>query len=209
MDKSGKGTASPMSTAPGPLLSDIERSIRRAGKVGRFLCTTLLILGTLFSAWLLLTIATNPSALVKLNLDEKRRAQIAEFKQTPAKLVALFESKPAEVLTLANAQKEANQYQDLVDHPEKRGGTIAVIALLAVLILGFVWLVRQLFAAFAEGQVITADNARTLKRVGLITLVCGVLGFNLGIVIAGLLNLVLGWSLQQALALKAEQDLVI
>jgi hypothetical protein len=139
----------------------------------------------------------------------KSRQQIAEFKQTPAKLVALFESKPAEVLTLANAQKEANQYQDLVDHPEKRGGTVAVISLLAVLILGFIWLVRQLFAAFAEGLVITADNARTLKRVGLITLVCGVLGFNLGIVIAGLLNLVLGWSLQQALALKAEQDLVI
>jgi hypothetical protein len=86
---------------------------------------------------------------------------------------------------------------------------VAVIALLAVLILGFIWLVRKLFAAFAEGQVITADNARTLKRVGLITVVCGVLGLNLGIVIAGLLNLVLGWSLQQALALKAEQDLVI
>jgi hypothetical protein len=198
-----------MSTAPAPLPSDIERSIRRAGKVGRFLCTTLLILGTLFSGWLLLTIATHPEALVKMNLNAERSAQIAEFKQAPAQLVALFEAKPAEVLTLANAQKEANQYQDLVDHPEKRGGTVAVIALLAVLILGFIWLVRQLFAAFAEGQVITADNARVLKRVGLITLICGILGFNLGVVIAGLLNLVLGWSLQQALALKAEQDLVI
>jgi len=198
-----------MSTATAPLPSDIERSIRRAGKVGRFLCTTLLILGTLFSGWLLLTIATHPEALVKMNLNAERSAQIAVFKQAPAQLVALFEAKPAEVLTLANAQKEANQYQDLVDHPEKRGGTVAVIALLAVLILGFIWLVRQLFAAFAEGQVITADNARVLKRVGLITLICGILGFNLGVVIAGLLNLVLGWSLQQALALKAEQDLVI
>ena len=198
-----------MSAPSTPLLSDIERSIRRAGKVGRFLCTTLLILGTLFSGWLLLTIATNPGAMVKMNLNAERSAQIAEFKQAPAKLVALFEAKPAEVLTLANAQKEANQYQDLVDHPEKRGGTVAVIALLAVLVLGFIWLVRQLFAAFAEGQVITPDNARVLKRVGLITLICGILGFNLGVVIAGLLNLVLGWSLQQALALKAEQDLVI
>ncbi len=198
-----------MSAPSTPLLSDIERSIRRAGKVGRFLCTTLLILGTLFSGWLLLTIATNPGAMVKMNLNAERSAQIAEFKQAPAKLFALFEAKPAEVLALANAQKEANQYQDLVDHPEKRGGNVAVIALLAVLILGFIWLVRQLFAAFAEGQVITADNARTLKRVGLIMLVSGVLGLNLGIVISGLLNLVLGWSLQQALALKAEQDLVI
>lgn len=198
-----------MSTPSTPLLSDIERSIRRAGKVGRFLCTTLLILGTLFSGWLLLTIATNPGAMVKMNLNAERSAQIADFKQAPAKLFALFEAKPAEVLALANAQKEANQYQDLVDHPEKRGGNVAVIALLAVLILGFIWLVRQLFAAFAEGQVITADNARTLKRVGLIMLVSGVLGLNLGIVISGLLNLVLGWSLQQALALKAEQDLVI
>jgi cytochrome b561 len=198
-----------MSNPPNPAPSDLERSIRRTGKVGRFLCTTLLVLGVLFSGWLLLTVATNPAALVKLNLDEKRTAQIAEFKQAPAKFIALFETKPAEVLALANAQKEANQYQDLVDHPEKRGGTVAVIALLAVLILGFIWLVRQLFAAFAEGQVITADNARTLKRVGLITVVCGVLGLNLGIVIAGLLNLVLGWSLQQALALKVEQDLVI
>jgi len=198
-----------MSNPPNPAPSDLERSIRRTGKVGRLLCTTLLVLGALFSGWLLLTIATNPAALVKLNLDEKRTAQIAEFRQTPAKFVAFFEAKPAEVLALANAQKEANQYQDLVDHPEKRGGAVAVITLLAVLILGFIWLVRQLFAAFAEGQVITADNARTLKRVGLITLVCGVLGLNLGIVIAGLLNLVLGWSLQQALELKAEQDLVI
>ena len=198
-----------MSAPSTPLPSDIERSIRRAGKVGRFLCTSLLILGTLFSGWLLLTIATNPGAMVKMNLNAERSAQIAEFKQAPAKLVALFEAKPAEVLALANAQKEANQYQDLVDHPEKRGGNVAVIALLAVLILGFIWLVRQLFAAFAEGQVITADNARTLKRVGLIMLVSGVLGLNLGIVISGLLNLVLGWSLQQALALKAEQDLVI
>ena len=198
-----------MSAPSTPLLSDIERSIRRAGKVGRFLCTTLLILGTLFSGWLLLTIATNPGAMVKMNLNAERSAQIADFKQAPAKLFALFEAKPAEVLALANAQKEANQYQDLVDHPEKRGGNVAVIALLAVLILGFIWLVRQLFAAFAEGQVITTDNARTLKRVGLIMLVSGVLGLNLGIVISGLLNLVLGWSLQQALALKAEQDLVI
>ena len=198
-----------MSAPSTPLLSDIERSIRRAGIVGRFLCTTLLILGTLFSGWLLLTIATNPGAMVKMNLNAERSAQIADFKQAPAKLFALFEAKPAEVLALANAQKEANQYQDLVDHPEKRGGNVAVIALLAVLILGFIWLVRQLFAAFAEGQVITADNARTLKRVGLIMLVSGVLGLNLGIVISGLLNLVLGWSLQQALALKAEQDLVI
>ena len=198
-----------MSAPSTPLLSDIERSIRRAGKVGRFLCTTLLILDTLFSGWLLLTIATNPGAMVKMNLNAERSAQIADFKQAPAKLFALFEAKPAEVLALANAQKEANQYQDLVDHPEKRGGNVAVIALLAVLILGFIWLVRQLFAAFAEGQVITADNARTLKRVGLIMLVSGVLGLNLGIVISGLLNLVLGWSLQQALALKAEQDLVI
>ena len=198
-----------MSAPSTPRLSDIERSIRRAGKVGRFLCTTLLILGTLFSGWLLLTIATNPGAMVKMNLNAERSAQIADFKQAPAKLFALFEAKPAEVLALANAQKEANQYQDLVDHPEKRGGNVAVIALLAVLILGFIWLVRQLFAAFAEGQVITADNARTLKRVGLIMLVSGVLGLNLGIVISVLLNLVLGWSLQQALALKAEQDLVI
>ncbi|MCX6917764.1 MAG: DUF2975 domain-containing protein [Verrucomicrobia bacterium] len=198
-----------MSAPSPPLLSDIEQSIRRAGKVGRFLCTTLLILGTLFSGWLLLTIATNPGAMVKMNLNAERSAQIADFKQTPAKFLALFEANPAEVLALANAQKEANQYQDLVDHPEKRGGNVAVIALLAVLILGFIWLVRQLFAAFAEGQVITADNARTLKRVGLIMLVSGVLGLNLGIVISGLLNLVLGWSLQQALALKAEQDLVI
>ena len=86
-----------MSAPSTPLLSDIERSIRRAGKVGRFLCTTLLILGTLFSGWLLLTIATNPGAMVKMNLNAERSAQIADFKQAPAKLFALFEAKPAEV----------------------------------------------------------------------------------------------------------------
>ncbi|MEY4086818.1 MAG: hypothetical protein RLZZ405_1006, partial [Verrucomicrobiota bacterium] len=90
-----------------------------------------------------------------------------------------------------------------------RGGFVAVTALLATLILGFTWLLRQLFAAFAEGRVITADNARVLKRLGIALLVCGGLGLNAGIIVAGLLILILGWNLQQALALQAEQALVI
>ncbi|NBX34432.1 DUF2975 domain-containing protein [bacterium] len=196
-----------MSTTPS--LPELDRRIRRAGKIGRFLCSTLLIAGTLLALWLMATAATNPEALVKLNLDGKHGAQVAGFRQAPDKLLALLVEKPEEVIRVAGAQQEANKYQDLVDHPEKRGGFVAVTALLATLILGFTWLLRQLFAAFAEGQVITAANARVLKRIGGVIIVCGLLGVNAGILVAGLLILILGWSLQQALALQAEQALVI
>jgi hypothetical protein len=196
-----------MSTTPS--LPELDRRIRRAGKIGRFLCSTLLIAGSLLALGLLATAATNPEALVKLNLDGKHGAQVAGFRQAPDKLLALLVEKPEEVIRVAGAQQEANKYQDLVDHPEKRGGFVAVTALLATLILGFTWLLRQLFAAFAEGQVITAANARVLKRIGVVIIVCGLLGLNAGILVAGLLILILGWSLQQALALQAEQALVI
>ena len=188
--------------------NDLDRRIRRAGQIGRFLCSTFLIGGTLLALLLLITAATHPEALVKLNLDSKHGAQVAGFRQAPAKLLALLLEKPEEVIHVAGAQQEANKYQD-VEHPEKRGGFVAVTALLATLILGFTWLLRQLFAAFAEGRVITADNARVLKRIGIALLVCGGLGLNAGIVVAGLLILILGWNLQQALALQAEQSLVI
>ena len=196
-----------MSTTPS--LPELDRRIRRAGKIGRFLCSTLLIAGSLLALGLLATAATNPEALVKLNLDGKHGAQVAGFRQAPDKLLALLVEKPEEVIRVAGAQQEANKYQDLVDHPEKRGGFVAVTALLATLILGFTWLLRQLFAAFAEGQVITAANARVLKRIGVVIIICGLLGLNAGILVAGLLILILGWSLQQALALQAEQALVI
>ena len=196
-----------MSTTPS--LPELDRRIRRAGKIGRFLCSTLLIAGTLLALWLMATAATNPEALVKLNLDGKHGAQVAGFRQAPDKLLALLVEKPEEVIRVAGAQQEANKYQDLVDHPEKRGGFVAVTALLSTLILGFTWLLRQLFAAFAEGQVIAAANARVLKRIGVVIIICGLLGLNAGILVAGLLILILGWSLQQALALQAEQALVI
>ena len=192
-----------------PALADLDRRIRRAGKIGRILCTILLVGGALVSLWLMGTTAANPEAIVKMNLPPERTAQVEGFKKSPGELVMLLLSKPTEVESLAHFQAEANKFQDLVDHPQKRGVTVAFIALFSVLILGFIWLVRQLFAAFAEGRVIGADNARTLKRLGVIALVCGGLGFNLGLVIAGLLLLVLGWNLQQALALQAEQALVI
>lgn len=189
--------------------AELDLRIRRAGKIGRFLCTTFLVGGTLLALWLMATAAAKPEALVKLNLDSKHGAQVAGFRQAPEKLLALLLENPEEVTRVAGAQQEANKYQALVDHPEKRGGFVAVTALLALLILGFTWLLRQLFAAFAEGQVITADNARVLKRIGVALLVCGCLGLNAGIIVAGLLILILGWNLQQALALQAEQALVI
>ena len=136
---------------------------------------TFLIGGTLLALLLLATAATHPEALVKLNMDSKHGAQVAGFRQAPAKLLALLLEKPEELIHVAAAQQEANKYQDLVDHPEKRGGFVAVTGLLATLILGFTWLLRQLFAAFAEGRVITADNARVLKRIGIALLVCGCL----------------------------------
>ena len=139
-----------MTQAPTP--TDLDRRIRRAGKIGRFLCSTFLIGGTLLALLLLATAATHPEALVKLNLDSKHGAQVAGFRQAPAKLLALLLEKPEELIHVAAAQQEANKYQDLVDYPEKRGGFVAVTGLLATLILGFTWLLRQLFAAFAEGH---------------------------------------------------------
>jgi len=192
-----------------PTPSQLDRRIRRAGQIGRFLCSTFLIGGTLLALLLLITAATHPEALVKLNLDGKHGAQVAGFRQAPEKLLALLLEKPEELIHVAGAQQEANKYQALVDHPEKRGGFVAVTGLLATLILGFTWLLRQLFAAFAEGRVIAADNARVLKRIGIALLVCEGLGLNAGIIVAGLLILILGWNLQQALALQAEQALVI
>lgn len=189
--------------------SDIDRRIRRTGKIGRFLCTALLILGGLFGVWLTLTIAFQPSTLVKLNLNDKRMAQLATYKQDPARLLETLQTHPTEVMALAKAEKEANRYQDLADHRLKRLANVAFVAVAAALILAFIWLVRRLFDAFAEGEVITADNARILKRLGFIVVLCGILTLHLGVVIAGLLNIVFGWSLRQALLLKAEQALVI
>jgi hypothetical protein len=187
----------------------IDRRIRLAGKIGRVLCTTLLLGGTLLLLWFLGAVATQPEAIVKLNLTPERQEQVAGFKREPAKLAEFLQRQPEELMTLAYHQAEANKYQALVDLPSKRGGTVAVAGLLGVLVLGFVWLLRQLFAAFADGQVITADNARTLRRLGITLLVVGGLGLNVGVIITGLLILILGWNLQQALALQAEQALVI
>jgi hypothetical protein len=115
-----------MTQAPTPTPTDLDRRIRRAGKIGRFLCSTFLIGGTLLALLLLATAATHPEALVKLNLDSKHGAQVAGFRQAPAKLLALLLEKPEELIQVAAAQQEANKYQDLVDHPEKRGGFVAV-----------------------------------------------------------------------------------
>ncbi len=194
---------------PSTTPSLIDRRIRLAGKIGRVLCTTLLLGGTLLLLWFLGAVATQPEAIVKLNLTPERQEQIAGFKREPAKLAEFLQRQPEELMTLAYHQAEANKYQALVDLPSKRGGTVAVAGLLGVLVLGFVWLLRQLFAAFADGQVITADNARTLRRLGITLLIVGGLGLNVGVIITGLLLLILGWNLQQALALQAEQALVI
>jgi hypothetical protein len=194
---------------PSTTPSLIDRRIRLAGKFGRALCTTLLLGGTLLLLWFLGAVATQPETIVKLNLTPERQEQIAGFKREPAKLADFLLRQPEELMTLAYHQAEANKYQALVDLPSKRGGTVAVAGLLGVLVLGFVWLLRQLFAAFADGQVITADNARTLRRLGITLLVVGGLGLNVGVIITGLLLLILGWNLQQALALQAEQALVI
>jgi len=197
------------SETPSTQPSLIDRRIRLAGKIGRVLCTTLLIGGALLMLWFLGTVATKPETIVKLNLTAERQEQIAGFKREPAKLADFLLRQPEELMTLAYHQAEANKYQALVDLPAKRGGTVAVAGLLGVLVLGFVWLLRQLFATFADGQVITADNARTLRRLGITLLVVGGLGLNVGVIITGLLLLILGWNLQQALALQAEQALVI
>jgi len=198
-----------MSDCPEHSPSEIDLRIRRSGKIGRFLCTTLLVLGALFSLWLALAIALAPRSLAKMNLNEQRAAEIKAFHQDPAKLLELLETKPEAVVTLAKAEKDAIHFQDLADHRLKRVGTVFIVIVAATLILAFIWLVRRLFASFAEGQVITPQNARILKLLGVIVVACGILTLHPGLVIAGLLDIVLAWSLRQALLLKAEQALVI
>ncbi len=198
-----------MSRCANPSPAEIDRRIRRSGRIGRFLCTALLVLGGLFSLWLTVAIAWAPRSLAKMNLDERRSAQIESFKHEPAKLLSLLETQPQDVVVLAKAEKEALRFQDLAEHRLKRAATAVFVVVAAALTLGFVWLVRKLFASFAEGEVITADNARILKRIGFIVVLCGILTLNIGVVIAGLLDIAFAWGLRQALLLKAEQALVI
>ena len=96
---------------PSPTPTDLDRRIRRAGKIGRFLCSTFLIGGTLLALLLLATAATHPEALVKLNMDSKHGAQVAGFRQAPAKLLALLLEKPEELIHVAAAQQEAIKYR--------------------------------------------------------------------------------------------------
>lgn len=189
--------------------SEIDRRIRLSGRIGRFLCTTLLIVGGLFSLWLTIAIAVDPRALAKMNLTDDRAAEIKSFHQDPAKLLALLETKPEAVAALAKAEMDAMHFQDLADHHLKRAGTVLVVIVAAALLLTFVWLVRRLFSAFAEGEVITPENARILKLLGVIVVACGILTLRPGVAIAGILDITLAWSLRQALLLKAEQALVI
>lgn len=198
-----------MSHCPEHSPAEIERRIRLSGRIGRFLCTTLLTLGGIFSVWLTIALALDPRALAKLNLTDERAAEIQAFHQDPAKLLAMLETKPGAVVELAKAEKDAIHMQELADHRLKRAGTVLVVLAISALLLTFVWLVRKLFSAFAQGEVITPENARTLKLLGVLVVALGILTLRPGVAIAGILDITLAWSLRQALLLKAEQALVI
>lgn len=198
-----------MSNCPEKSAAEIDRRIRLSGRIGRFLCTTVLILGGAFSLWLTIAIALDPQALAKMNLTDERAAEIKAFHQDPAKLLALLETKPEAVAALAKAEKDALHFQELADHRLKRAGTVLIVIAIAALLLGFVWLGRRLFSAFAEGEVITPENARILKYLGVLIVVLGILTMRPGVAIAGILDITLAWSLRQALLLKAEHALVI
>lgn len=189
--------------------SEIDQGIRRSGRIGRFLTSAMLVLGAIFSLWLVSTIALSPQTLAKMNLTERRIAEIEGFRHEPAKLVTLLETHPEAVVVLAKAEKESLRFQDLADHRLKRVGAVCLVAFAAALGLAFLWLLRRLFTAFAEGEVLTPQNARTLKLLGVIIVVVGVLTLRPGVALAGLLDIALAWSVRQALLLKAEQALVI
>jgi uncharacterized protein YjeT (DUF2065 family) len=198
-----------MSDCPALPSSEIDQGIRRSGRIGRFLTTTFLVLGAAFSLWLTVAIALTPRTLAKMNLTDQRAAEIEGFRHDPAKFVNLLEAHPDAVVALAKAERESIRFQDLADHRLKRAGAVCLVVFAAALGLTFLWLLRRLFTAFAEGEVLTPQNARTLKLLGVIIVVVGIITLHPGVALAGLLDIALAWSLRQALLLKAEQALVI
>lgn len=160
-----------------PSAANLQLRIRRAGLVGRVVCTFLLVVGSvLFLAWLG---AVNA----------------------------------APQWSLENLPKTAEQtafHQRLVDDAGFRALVTALVTLGGVLLLGAVHSLRTVFAAAAECRLISRESSRELRKLGILLLFVAALRMvDLGLLLCSLVFLLFAWSLEEAVALKEEQDLTV
>lgn len=160
-----------------PTASQLQTRIRRAGLVGRAVCTLLLVAGALgLAAWLVVIHGFGDWALEKLA-------------KTPAHTAF---------------------YQRLAAEGGYRVIVTAVVLLIGVLVLGALHSLRTVFAAAAQCRLISRESSRELRKLGILLVILAVLDFlNLGTLLSGLLLLLFAWSLEEAVALKQEQELTV
>lgn len=163
---------SPVTTA-----SELQTRIRRAGLVGRAVCTLLLAAGALgLAAWLTAIHGFGDWALEKL----------------------------------AKTPEQTAFYQRLMAEDGYRAVVTAVVVLGGVLVLGALHSLRSVFAAAAECRLISRESSRELRKLGILLIFLAALDFlNLGTLLSGLLLLLFAWSLEEAVALKQEQELTV
>jgi hypothetical protein len=158
--------------------SPLQKRIRRAGLVGRAVCTFLLLAGTLvLAAWLFAVHAAGQWSIE--HIANKTPEQIAF-------------------------------YQRLAAEGGYRAVVTAIVVLGGVLVLGALHSLRTVFAAASECRLISLESSRELRKLGIFLIILATLDFiNLGTLLSGLLLLLCAWSLEEAVALKREQDLTV
>ena len=157
--------------------AQLQTRIRRAGLVGRAVCTFLLILGVVFlAAWLGVIHGAGQWA----------------------------------VETLAKTPEQTAFYERLAAEGGYRAIVTAVVLLVGVLVLGALHSLRTVFAAAAACRLISRESSRELRKLGILLIFLAALDFlNLGTLLSGLLLLLFAWSLEEAVALKEEQELTV
>lgn len=163
--------------SPATTASELQTRIRRAGLVGRAVCTFLLVAGALgLAAWLIAIHGFGDWALENL----------------------------------AKTPEHTAFYQRLMAEDGYRAVVTALVVLGGVLVLGALHSLRSVFAAAAECRLISRESSRELRKLGILLIFLAALDFlNLGTLLSGLLLLLFAWSLEEAVALKQEQELTV
>lgn len=155
----------------------LQTRIRRAGLVGRAVCTFLLVLGAvILVAW----------------------------------VAAIHGAGEWAVATLAKTPDQTAFYERLNAEGGYRAIVTAGVLLVGVLVFWVLHSLRKVFAAAAACRLISLESSRELRKLGILLVVLAVLDFiNLGTLLSGLLLLLFAWSLEEAVALKQEQELTV
>ncbi|MFN7340914.1 MAG: hypothetical protein ACK5VI_07540 [Opitutia bacterium] len=111
---------------------------------------------------------------------------------------------------LAKTPEQTAFYQRLAAEGGYRAVVTAIVVLGGVLVLGALHSLRTVFAAASECRLISLESSRELRKLGIFLIILATLDFiNLGTLLSGLLLLLFAWSLEEAVALKREQDLTV